>query len=485
VSNELILSGGDSLAVSTEEMLASAAELRRAADMSRDIADAIQRLDARLSLTQMESWGVPTGAARAEHDLECAYADLLSVAQRAETLSTLVRFAADSYGLGETAAENLTRRLIADAAGVVGFFFPAWVTTVAVTSPLLPLLAGIGAAAHLLGRTTPDSESGGIAAASVVSGPLNTLMSDPTFVLAVRHAVMSVDEFVAGASGVPPTVVTALSAAGLIGLSSSAGAVQQAGGIAGVLRETPVSQVSKTSLDGVEAPTTFAERLARIPRPDAGDQSQVRIEKYETPGEPARFEVYIAGTADFAIADSVQPWDMTSNISNTVGSESGSVAAVASAMRDAGITSENPVTFTGHSQGGATAARLAASGEFTTYALVAAGGNTGQIPIPEDVFTVLLEHSDDLVVAAGGLQDNSHALVVERQAFGGRALPEGVIIPAHRLDEYGQTARLMDQSESPELRAAAERLELLGGGETSTSAASYHYERAVPDSPKP
>ncbi|EAR26135.1 hypothetical protein A20C1_09649 [marine actinobacterium PHSC20C1] len=475
MSDELVISGGGSVAVATDEMLGNSANLLRAAEQIKEIAAALQMVDTRLTLQQLESWGVPTGAGRAEADLDCAYADLHSLAQRAELMSALVRIAAHSYGLGEAVVENAARRVAADAAAILGFLFPAWAATVVLTNPLLPVLAGMGVAAYVLGGA-----STGVFSSEALSGPLNAFISDPAFVLALRHGVMTVDEFAAGAMGLPPTVVTALSAAGFIGLASSAGFIQRSGGIAGILRETPVVLIKNTLPEPVSAATSVEERVKRIPQPTLEHPEQVRIERYESPGEQPRFEVYVSGTVDFAVAGSVEAFDGTSNISNAAGANGGSVAAVAAAMREAGITSESPVTFTGHSQGAGTAARLAESGEYNTQGLLLVGGNTGQIPIPSDVPTILVEHTDDLVVASGGVQDNTHALVVERHAFGGRSLPEGVAVPAHALTEYAHTARLMDESDSVELRSATERMAQFGRGAAIATVTSYYYERELP-----
>ena len=475
VSDELIISGGGSHAVATDEMLSNAANLLRAADMARDIVGAIEMVDDRLTIGQLESLGIPTAAALAETDLDYAHFVLSQLAQRAELMSGLVRFAAQTYGLGEAAAESLVRRAAADVAAAMGFFFPVWAATVVLASPLLPILAGIGVAAFLLGTTNSQ-----LANQEWMSARLNELISDPAFVLALRHGVMTVDEFAAGAAGLPPAVVSALSAAGLIGLASSAGFIQQAGGIAGVMKETPVALKGTTRPEPVTAPESVEERVKRIPQPTPEHPEQVRIEKYETPGEPVRFEVYIAGTVDFAVSDSREPLDGTSNVTLAAGQQSGSVAAVAAAMREAGITSENPVTFNGHSQGAATAARLAESGEYNTAGVFTVGGNIGQIAIPDDVPTVIVEHTDDIVVAAGGLQDNNNALVVQRQAFGGRSLPDGVPVPTHQLIEYSETARLMDQSDSVEIRSATEYMAAFGRGATISTVTSYNYERVVP-----
>lgn len=475
MSDELIISGGGSHAIATDEMLSSATGLVRAAEMTRSIVGAIDMVDARLTTRQLESLGIPSAAAFAEADLDCARTTLDLLAQRAELMSGLVRIAAETYGWGENIAQNLIRRAAADAAAAFGFLFPAWAGLVLLTTPLLPFLTGAGIAAFLLSKTNPE-----FAEKEWMSAQLTELISDPAFLRALRHGVMTVDEFTAGAGGVPPAVVSALSAAGLIGLGTSAGFIQKAGGIVGVLKETPVVLKSTTQPEPVEAAQTFEERVARIPQPTSEHPEQIRIEKFETPGEPDRFEVYIAGTVEFAISDSDQPLDGTSNLSLAAGQQSGAVSAVAAAMREAGITSESPVTFSGHSQGAATAARLAESGEYNTVGVFTVGGNLGQIDIPDEVRAVVVEHTDDLVVAAGGLQDNSQALVVERQAFGERALPEGVPVPAHQVTEYRETARLMDQSGSDQIRESAEALGEFTRGATTSTVTSYHYERVEP-----
>lgn len=476
MSDELIISGGGSSSIATDEMLSSASELQRAADMTREIAGSIRMVDDRLTVQQMESWGIPSGAALVEVDLDCAYVDLQAIAQRAEELSGLVRYAAQTYGWMEAFTESAMRTLSAHAAALLGFLFPKWAAAfVITTAPILPLLAGIGLAAYLLGgqnRPAPTPEQ--------LSAALNKLMSDPAFVLALRHGVMSADEFFAGVAGLPPNVVSALSDAGLIGLGTSAGFLQRAAGLGGVLTETPVTQVSKTAPVAVTAPQSNSERVSRIPQPTAEHPEQIRIEKYILPGGEEHFEVYVAGTQDFAFSGTEEPWDFTSNVSNAAGSDGGSVAAVEAAMRDAGITSESSVGFTGYSQGAATAAWLAGSGEYNTTGVFTIGGPIGQIPLPPNVPVIVVEHTDDLVPASGGLQNNRDALTVERRAFEGRSLPENQPVPAHQFSEYAETARLMDESDSEEIQSATRRLGERSDGATGATVTSYEYKRVLP-----
>ncbi|MBH0022778.1 hypothetical protein [Salinibacterium sp. SWN248] len=475
MSDELIISGGGSVSVSTEEMLVAVGALQRTAEMTRDIAGAIQMVDARLTISQLETLGIPTAAARAEDDLDFAFSDLQRVAHRAEHLSNLVRFAADSYGLAEAFAEGVSRKIMADAAAWLGFLFPTHAAVLALSVTAVPILLGVTAAALVTGRNPAE-----VFVSEKFTAELNELISDPAYVLAVRFGVMNADEFLAGAAGLPPSLVSVLSAAGVLGLPTAAGAIQRLGGVAGVLKETPVQLVSKSDTTRVEPAHSVEERADRIAQPTPDLPFQIRIEKTSFPGEDDSFEVYVSGTVDFAFSDSEQPFDGTSNLSLAADHEAAAYSAVVAAMAEAGITAESAVALTGHSQGAAIAARLAESEDYNVTGLVGFGGNTGQITIPPTVPTLLFEHSDDIVPAAGGIQGNQHAVIVEREVFAGRPLPDGVMAPAHQLDEYRETARLLDGTDSEFLRDAVSNLTPTVHKDAVTTVTSYEYERVQP-----
>ena len=59
MSDELIISGGGSHAVATDEMLSNAANLLRAVDMTRDIVGAIEMVDAESRLGNWNRWAFP------------------------------------------------------------------------------------------------------------------------------------------------------------------------------------------------------------------------------------------------------------------------------------------------------------------------------------------------------------------------------------------------------------------------------------------
>ena len=221
----------------------------------------------------------------------------------------------------------------------------------------------------------------------------------------------------------------------------------------------------------------FVEGVRRNVGGGGPERPQVIIERYSVQGQPDRFEVYVGGTVTFSPSSPTEPWDMTSNLANAAGGESGSVEAVREAMADAGVEKESPVQFTGYSQGGGTAARLAASGLFNTQGLTTFGGPTGQVELPGGFPAVLVEHSDDPVPALGGEQDNEGAVLVRRNVFDGGPLPRDLVAPAHHYDYYRETAQLMDGSRSPQLDDAVRTLDSFTAGARLESSTGYRFVR--------
>jgi hypothetical protein len=289
---------------------------------------------------------------------------------------------------------------------------------------------------------------------------------------------------IGGTPSAPPALVRAIGdeGLGLAGVASSAGVVTTLAPRAGLLAETAVATRARVQRDGGPPPTGLAERLDRIPQrvttADGEPAGQhVRIERYTAPGRPDRFEVYITGTADFSPRAGADPFDLTSDVGTMAGLPAGAVRAVEQAMQQEGITASSPVQFTGYSQGGLIAATLAASGDYDTRGVVAIGSPTGQIDLGGDYPAVLLEHTDDLVPALGGNRVSNDAILVEREAFAGRATPDGVAVPAHDRGEYRHTAELADGAGSAQLSRAIDRLDGFTAGMTNETSTSYVAER--------
>jgi len=226
--------------------------------------------------------------------------------------------------------------------------------------------------------------------------------------------------------------------------------------IEGALGDNPVSHAARTASDSFPsthrvvvkeepltdrvaiAPHSLGDRVSRIPTAE----SPIRIERYlDGEGQP-HSEVYIAGTNDWGVGSSPDPFDMQSNIALAAGLSAASLVSVQKAMRRSGIAPGERVTFTGHSQGGVIAARLAESGRYQTTGLLVVGSPTGILTITGDYPALALRHTDDVVPLLGGSDRGSGFTTVERAS--GR-LP-GDVAGAHERVGYADMARDVDSS---------------------------------------
>ena len=77
-----------------------------------------------------------------------------------------------------------------------------------------------------------------------------------------------------------------------------------------------------------------------------------------------------------------------------------------------------------------------------------------------------VRNTEDLVPATSGYDLNPHALVVERPAFAHQSVPSDWAVPAHRLSYYQQTAAVVDEARSGQVRAVLDPLNRFGAGAT-------------------
>jgi hypothetical protein len=460
VSDELTISGGSSTAVATDELFASAQSLGDLAAEAAALRVRLPTIDGYVTLDQLEAAAAPTGAARAEQDIDAARSKLAQLEGDARGLHWVLTTAAERYGYIEQVVDRLGQELAGGAGWLIGRFLPV------VGGIALPGLVGV---------------VGGIAVAALVNPAAfrqlmkrnNWLLTNPTTATLVRNAAMSMDDVILGAVGAPAY----LGQASGPGVAFTAYTLLRLG-VGSLVTETPVRLISSTSLPAPAAAAIgFSERLGRVPDPEANGGAQVVVERYSTPGEPDRFEVFVAGTVTFSPFAQTEPWDMTSNIANAAGEGSGSYEAVVEAMRLAGVAPDSPMQFTGYSQGGAIVGRLAASGDYNTQGVLTFGAPIGQMQLPHDIPVVLVAHTDDIVPPLGGPIVSRHAVIVEREAFGGREIPTDYAVPAHHYEYYQETAQLMDEAKSDQLRGSIEQLDAFSAGATSVTSTSYRFER--------
>jgi hypothetical protein len=307
------------------------------------------------------------------------------------------------------------------------------------------------------------------------------LITDPAFVEGVRATVMSVDDATGSAMGLPHGAIEQLAAAGgLTGVELSAAITLLAGGSVGLFREGPVSVERVTTSQGLHAPNGTVDRLSRVPEND-----QVRIERYDAPGSPPRYVVYIGPTETFSpvATDNREPWDLTSNVSAVAGLDAGSLRATELAMHDAGIRDRDEVEFVGFSQGGLIAARLAASDSWNAVGLETFGAPAGGVALPEGLHGMAIRNTDDFIPALAGPQTDHHLLQVERRAFPpGAPIPSAEPAPAHQRDAYAVTAAVVDAAESVAVREQIAALDAFTGDYahrdgSSITVMTYHAER--------
>ncbi|MEO8095354.1 MAG: hypothetical protein ABI632_10515, partial [Pseudolysinimonas sp.] len=239
-----------------------------------------------------------------------------------------------------------------------------------------------------------------------------------------------------------------------------------------------VDKVSTTSL--TVGPRGAVERLARVP-----EGNQLRIERYDAPGERPRFIVYVGPTETFSPVATDEPWDLTSNVTGVEGLSAGSIRATEAAMIDAGITSSDEVQFVGFSQGGLVATRLAASADWRATGLETYGAPAGNIELPANLAGMAVRNTDDFVPALAGPQLDHHLLQVERRAFSpGSPIPTELPAPAHQRSAYVAAATEIDLAESSAVRQQLAALDAFTHDYTSREGSRvtvmmYHAERGA------
>ncbi len=430
----LVVHAGSSLLVATDALLAHLGELGR-------LADAVERDAHQLALLSL---ALAPGALRTAVD--ACEASGFALAAEVRRLRLAVATAEGVYELGERTATWLQ--------GVAA----EWVaTTFARALPAVaPHVALAGSLAWALTPGTSEQKKRAIER-YLLDHP--ELITSPEFATLVRHLVTSADDAALALVGAPPGLSSLLgeNGLGLLGVGTSAAVIIAAGGAMGgrYLAETPVKIERVDEQRGGVAPVGAAGRLERVP-----DERQVRIERYEAPGEAPRYVVYVAPTQTFSPASDYEPWDLTSNVAGVAGIASGSIRATELAMTDAGIRPDDEVVLVGFSQGGLVADAVAASGRWNTVGLETYGDPGGGIELPEGIRGVAVRHSDDFVVATGGPQGPTDRTIVERRAYpGGVELPTDKPAPAHQKRAYAETARLLDEARSPALRRELDALD--------------------------
>ncbi|MBG6238593.1 hypothetical protein IWX78_001565 [Mycetocola sp. CAN_C7] len=462
-ADTLDVSGGASTSVETDELFLVAATLTTLAADARDWA---HRAAMTRCITEWSADAAPFGFA--EPDLTRSAAMLQDAAALAESLSSRVETAATAYAAVEQKG--------ADVSGLVaalgGFLTGGLIRNIFIGA--LPLLPSAAVAA-LVAQHPEVRRLAAVAGQPLLSALTGNaaLLESPAFVSLVRALVSSADDIALGVAGIDPPVARLLGddGAGIVGLSSMAGALLLLAG-RNAYTATPIT-LSTAESTPVTAPRSLADAASRIPESGPG-RPQIRVERFEGGARPS-YAVYLAGTSEFS-TDGAEPFDMGSNLAGIAGDDAAAYRATLDAMDEAGIRPGDSVTLVGHSQGGLVAARVAASGAYDTDALITFGSPTGQIPIPDSVAHLAVEHAEDLTPALGGAPiegDDGRDRVVVTRSIHDPAVPERPFGSAHFMAGYADTAALIDGSDDPRLDRVKAALDTLGEAERGGTSTLY------------
>jgi hypothetical protein len=452
---QLTVTPAGSFIVSTDAMLASVERLRA---LSAELL-----VDHRRALAADAQWdGLPI-------------TDVAPAIDRARDVCELgtltITRAAEAYTRNDQFITLVMHEAGARIASLLGPALFALFTGLLVTSP--QTLFALAAAGWL---RLPDDGDGKLETLRqwILDHP--ELITDPAFVRFVEATATSIDDAMpVGPFGVPLGPFGPLQPSG--GAEAGAATLVALGSAIGMFRETHVN-VGRVSTTPGTAPVGVRERLDRIPEGD-----QVRIEKYESPGRPPRYAVFIGPTETFSPFATDEPFDLTSNVVGVAGGSAGALRAVERAMADAGITAGDEVQVAGFSQGGLIAARIAASGDWNVVGIETFGAPTGNIAMPEGLAGLAVRNSDDFIPALAGPQIDHAVVQVERLAFAGDIpLETEQAVPAHQRTAYERTASAIDAAESGVIRQQIATLDAFAtdyldapGGEATVM--TYHATR--------
>jgi hypothetical protein len=452
--------GGDGrIVVSNDAMLAKAAALGHLAEaLHQSIGELRQIIDRGYEIESRAEY-VPSATRDANRSLDSAAQTLDSAAAHAANIRSGILRAQEEYTEAELVSKRVMHFIDEQVAWAVGAFVLANAVPIA--------LGAINAATVVVGEGLlagiPPGKLGSAAEDFLKSNP--RILTNPRAVGMIRELASDIDGFDAGFAGVPLPIADGAELGGRTGVRSSAGIVLDYANAFGLFRETPVVVRRTTSFDYDTPPRSVFDRSINFPDPhEDANGEQIRIDKYVVPGQPDRFDVYIAGTVTFDPRTGAEPFDGTSDLRGVAGLPTASTIAVEQAMAKAGVTASTPVVLNGYSQGGLIASVIAASGNYDVKGVLTFGAPSAQVHIPASIPVLSVRNTEDLVPATSGYDVNPNAVIVQRSAFADQPIPNDWAVPAHRLAYYQQTAAVVDTASSPEVLKVTKVLDSFGEG---------------------
>ncbi|WP_165787888.1 MULTISPECIES: hypothetical protein [Cryobacterium] len=215
-----------------------------------------------------------------------------------------------------------------------------------------------------------------------------------------------------------------------------------------------------TSLEGLFAGSAQIDKYDTSATGDEDALARIRIT--EVPGNPPSFIVQVPSTQVWDPAAGSTPNDVTADTHAMLAQQTALSSAVDAAMREAGITNENPVMIQGFSLGGIVAGQMAAdpSLNYNFTHVVTGGSPVANFDIPSDVQVLSLEFDEDPVAKLDGHNNPDAANWTTVQAPapslpGDNGVPVGIAGEqgAHNAERYAITAGEVEGSSDPSIAA--------------------------------
>lgn len=433
----------------------------------------------------MAAFGLANGASlrRCAAQLDARMAAVQQLVDDLARLQEETRLAARAYEW----ASDAVRNRIEEVAGTVAYglgaaaraaVFAAAPWAVAIGLVAVPLAARLLLTnPAVLARVTTQAQRAGIDLERFLADTSafweragEVLMANPVFTGALALAIESTDEAMAGLLGVPLPLASAFESAigddevfGLIALTGAAGAgLATGGGRVHAVFSRPVRPPTEPITDPAQAMRVIIEQ-----------DDQVTIHEHRMPDGSRRFQVFVRGTQTIA-PDPSSGLDMRANLENAGATDDdshGSDAAVAEAMRAAGITPDDAVDLFGFSQGAGAVANVAASGEFDVETALLVGGPVAAAGIPTGVTVFSVAHHGDVVPPLDGWADDASVHTTTVGSAGGHGTGP---MARHSGLEYVDTLERLDDFVYDDYRA---RLAAANAGGAGVSAVSVGLRR--------
>lgn len=190
------------------------------------------------------------------------------------------------------------------------------------------------------------------------------------------------------------------------------------------------------------APATVRELLDGVDRRQGplSVPGEIGVVQLRGADGQVRWVVQLPGTQSWALRPGELARDTGTNVHTMAGASTVYMRGVHEALARAGVGADDPVMLVGHSQGGMTAAALAADvsfrESFSVTHVVTAGSPIARTTVPHDVQVLALENVHDLVPRLDG-QRNESAGNVTTVTFDA---PRGSVGGNHALPHYKDLA---------------------------------------------